>query len=471
MIIYLFNRRTPVNYDLNKIKNIIDASILANKEDTFRLASHLEKLPETGFQEYSTMETLRKFIEYQLSDCNIKMETGIARTGLVATAGPETSPEIVLIADMDALKTHDAPEGLMHSCGHHAQMAVMLAVFAAICKENIPEKCGFRLSFVATPAEEYTEMNFRQELRKKGDIKYLSGKQELIRLGIFDSASCVIKYHSMSNSPERVATVNGTLNGFIAKQALFQGKAAHAGSAPHKGINALNAASIALMAIHASRETFQDEDHIRVHPILKEDGMTVNTVPEHVLIETYIRGATIEAIADAAHKIDRALVSGALATGSAVKISTTPGYQPFIPSLSLGELLKESVAHFLPSNLIDLHDHSYASDDIGDVALLVPSCQLGFSGFSGMIHTANFKVHDPDQAYIQPARIIADLVLKLGTDHAKNAEIIRDSFKPLLEKSAYLEYLDKNFSEKSIDFRDEFIIEKLHYCYEPCIRS
>jgi amidohydrolase len=433
-----------------EMKKNVDSTILAARDDILGLAGRLEGRPEGGFQEFQTMKELVARIEA----LGLSAEVGLARTGVRATVGPRGAPEIVLLADMDALPTRGAADGIMHSCGHHAQMTAMMAVFEALCARGVPEEWGFRVSFVGAPAEEYTQLDFRRELRAKGEIKYLSGKQELIRLGVFDDVACVLKYHSMADSPARAATVNGTLNGFLAKQARFIGKAAHSGAAPDQGINALNAASIALMAIHAQRETFRDDDHIRVHPILKESGITVNTVPDRALIETYVRGATIEAIRNAAAKVDRAIAAGALATGAALELSTTPGYQPFLPSPELGELLAKSASRFIPMNSIDLHDHSYASDDIGDVATLVPACQLGFSGFSGTIHGADFRACDPDRAYILPARILADLVLELGANHGEKAKKIRKAFAPALQKSAYLAYLDDCFTEKTFDFKE-----------------
>ena len=62
--------------------------------------------------------------------------------------------------------------------------------------------------------------------------------------------------------------------------------AAHAGGSPHNGVNALKAATLALQAIDASRETFKDDDHIRVHPIITKGGELVNVIPADVHIET-----------------------------------------------------------------------------------------------------------------------------------------------------------------------------------------
>lgn len=48
---------------------------------------------------------------------------------------------------------------------------------------------------------------------------------------------------------------NRSPNGALGKQIRFVGRAAHAGGAPQPGINALNAAMIAMNAIAAYRET------------------------------------------------------------------------------------------------------------------------------------------------------------------------------------------------------------------------
>src|SRR5437016_4332817 len=104
--------------------------------------------------------------------------------------------------------------------------------------------------------------------------------------------------------------------------------APHAGGAPHAGVNALYAANVALLAINAVRETFRDEDTVRVHPILTHGGSQVNVIPAEARLETYVRGRTLEAIRDASVRVDRALRAGALALGATVEIETLPGYLP-----------------------------------------------------------------------------------------------------------------------------------------------
>ena len=94
------------------------------------------------------------------------------------------------------------------------------------------------------------------------------------------------------------------------------------------GINALNGAVVAMAAIHAQRETYRDRDTIRIHPIITQGGVTVSSVPADVRMETYVRGASVDAFLAASEKVDRALRAGAMAIGGSVDITTLPGYLP-----------------------------------------------------------------------------------------------------------------------------------------------
>ena len=114
----------------------------------------------------------------------------------------------------------------------------------------------------------------------------------------------------------------------MVKQIRFLGRAAHAGGAPQRGINALNAAMIAMNAIAAQRETFWEKDTIRIHPIITKGGDAVSVVPAEVTMETFVRGGSLEAIVDANRKVDRCLRAGAMAVGAEVEIHTIPGYLP-----------------------------------------------------------------------------------------------------------------------------------------------
>src|SRR4051812_12853681 len=95
------------------------------------------------------------------------------------------------------------------------------------------------------------------------NLRCAVGKSELIRLGEFDDIDMITITHTPSGADDSLASVGDSHNGSLIKRIRFIGRAAHAGSAPHLGVNALKAATIALSAIDAQRERFREDDMIR----------------------------------------------------------------------------------------------------------------------------------------------------------------------------------------------------------------
>src|SRR5260370_10000568 len=161
-----------------------------------------------------------------------------------------------------------------------------------------------------------------------------------MRLGHFDDVDLAMMIHTKGRAEDGKAGVPASNNGRVGKTARFIGRAAHAGGAPHMGVNALYAAQIALAGINAVRETFRDEDSIRVHPILTHGGSQLNVIPGEARLEMYVRGKTPEGVADASRRADRALVPGALALRAQVEIDTLPGPMPLRCDSTLARLFE-----------------------------------------------------------------------------------------------------------------------------------
>ena len=104
---------------------------------------------------------------------------------------------------------------------------------------------------------------------------YLHGSANDIYEGEFDDIDMAMQMHSRKRREPTVA-VGTSSNGFVGKTIQYVGRSAHAADAPDQGINALNAAMLGIMGINSLRETFRDEDAIRVHPIITKGGDLVN---------------------------------------------------------------------------------------------------------------------------------------------------------------------------------------------------
>ena len=315
---------------------------------------------------------------------------------------------------MDGLPVGAGPDGqgpaYSHLCGHHQQMAAM---YGAACElqEKAPALLA-RIAFLATPAEEYVELERREELRRAGGIHRLSGKQELIERGIFGGFRAVIATHSARLPDARSVNSVVAMNGFDVLRFAFRGVSAHAGASPHLGRNAQNAASLFLQACAFLREGFDEEKHIRIHPVLRlRPDQAVNLIPDAAFVETYVRAVDAETIAEIARRLQAAAAGCAAALGTSVDPERVPGYAAFHVDPLLHEALRQ---HARGEGVGFVEDpFSAASSDMGDVSRVVPSIIVGLPGTNGKLHQADFRVIDEEAAYGFSGRLLAGLVQRV----------------------------------------------------------
>ena len=422
------------------LKRRVCEIINARANDIYEIGEKIMKKPEMGYREFETAS----LVKAELDKLGIPYRDGLARTGVKANLkGKSSKAMVAVIGELDAVtcSTHplaDAVSGAAHACGHNIQIAVMLG--CAMALSEIADELDGDVCFFATPAEEYVEIGFREKLRERGDIEFFGGKQELIRLGEFDDIDMAMMVHAQGSTPENALFIGGGSLGFVAKTVDFIGKAAHAGGAPHEGINALNAAMAAMMCIHAQRETFRDEDKIRVHPIITNGGELVNVVPSNVTMETYVRGSNFPAIRDASSKVDRAIEGAAFAIGARSEIKNYKGYLPLVQSKELSEMFEQN-AELLENPPKIYHGvDMVGSTDIGDLGHLIPIIQPTIGGYNGNLHAVEFGVADPETAYLTPAKLLAMAVVDLLYDGAKGAERVKNSYTPKMTKEEYLKF-------------------------------
>jgi len=320
----------------------------------------------------------------------------------------------------------------------------MAGAAAGIVGSGVLDHLAGRVVFMAVPAEEYVEIEYRLALRRAGKIEFLGGKPELVRLGEFDDVDMAMLVHAGSLAGRKIST-GGTSNGFIAKFIRYIGREAHAGANPWAGANALNSAMLAMAGINALRETFPDDDHIRVHPILTKGGDLVNIIPADVRMETYVRGRTVRAVEAASAKVDRALKAGALAVGTSVEIQDLPGFLPMIPDPELAGMFRANLEDLLGPGGVTESGHMSGSTDMGDISHIMPALHPYGAGVAGRPHAPDFRVVDPDLAYIRPAEAVALTVVDLLSGGAARAEAVRRAARPAMSRGEYVRFMRSLF--------------------------
>lgn len=391
-------------------KKIAREYLKLNQDRIFAMGRALFALPELGFQEQKTAEYIASFLD----SAGIPFESGIAVTGVKASVGDGAGYHIGLVADMDALSAaRDGTRVPFHSCGHSIQVTVMLTALEALVQCGLLNGTDVKVSFLGTPAEEFIDFPFRNRLIEEGTIRYPSGKQNMISLGVFDDVDCALSAHVMGDETVRF-DVNSTLAGFMVKKAVFHGKAAHSGAAPQLGRNALHGAVLTMNALSFLKDRFAAEDGVQIHPILSEGGAEMNIIPERAVLETYVRANTKEALFRAGEEFDRCAEYCAKALDLTAEVENRIGYMPLRQSQPLCEIAHRNMRSLCGEDEIAKDIVSGASGDIGDLGFLMPALQFGFSGIRGRIHSGNFEIADEAHVYLDTAQVILDTVIDLA---------------------------------------------------------
>ena len=121
-----------------------------------------------------------------------------------------------------------------------------------------------------------------------------------------------------------MAAVTASNNGCVVKQIRYVGGGVACRRRAGTGRERARRRPTGHGGINALRETFRDEDAVRVHPIITHGGDLVNVIPSDVRLETYVRGKTTDVIDAASATVDRALRAGAMALGAEVEIRSLP---------------------------------------------------------------------------------------------------------------------------------------------------
>src|SRR5437016_7951574 len=229
----------------SELKQRVYEAIDRRGEEIIGLGEQIRRHPELGFKEVKTA----RLVEDTFKKLGLVPRSGLALTGVRADAGGRggDGPTFAVIGELDALGVAGHPEadpatGAAHACGHNAQIAGMLGAAIGLHAVKAFEHLSGRVVFFAVPAEEGGDLEWRTRQVRDGTLELLGGKCELIRLGHFDDVDHAMMMHTTPRAEDGKACLSASNNGRFGKTARYIGRAAHAGGAPHLGINALYAA-------------------------------------------------------------------------------------------------------------------------------------------------------------------------------------------------------------------------------------
>ena len=429
-----------------ELKQKVCDAIDKRAEDIMSFGTSVFDEPELGYKETKTSAKVQEAMD----KLGIPYTTGWAITGVKGRLkGKNSKRTVAVMGELDSIVCRRHPSadpvtGAAHCCGHFIQISDMLGVAMALKDAGAMDYLGGDVVFFAVPSEECIEIEYRKKLMDEGKIHFFGGKQEIILQDGFDDIDAAMEMHAYStDDPEGNIILNGGMSGFITKLIEYHGKAAHAAGQPHLGINALNACMLGIMGVNALRETFQEKDHVRFHPIITSGGDLVNVVPDLVRMESYVRAASADAMKFYNDRINRALRAGADAIGATCEIKDMPGYLPMEQDKALGKICEANADAIFGKDHVDTNPPFNAgSTDVGDICNLMPCIHPHVGCVHGALHSAEFELFQKQAAYIKTTKVMAMTVIDLLYDNAAGLEDILKDYKPRMTKEQYLAYMD-----------------------------
>ena len=421
-----------------RILRLIDV----HKDQIIAFAEDIAAHPEPGYEEFCTAGKTAEV----LKNLGYKVTEHLARTGVKGTKSIKEGPSLTVIGELDAIGCHSHPNanpvtGVAHACGHHAQMAAMIGCAIAMADPDVQKCLAGTVNFLAVPAEEYIDADKRARLKKEG-IEFCCGKSEMIRTGVFDDTDIALTTHvHMVPVEEDFYIGNPACNGYSAERVTVRGKAAHGAIDPWNGVNALSITTSAIQMMGLMRETFREEDHVRLHNVIRKAGDVINSVPDEAIVETKVRAASLDKICEITDMVNRAYAGSAYAFGGKIEMEKLQGYMPIIPRAADNALIEAADDLGLNYRTVQKGDFNNACTDVGDLSHLVPVVNFTFKGFEGKLHGADFKIADPEKAYILPAKLLALTVYKLLKNGGQEAKKITKSYTPVFNKESYIQYV------------------------------
>ncbi|MGW1682210.1 M20 family metallopeptidase [Saccharopolyspora sp. NPDC002376] len=363
--------------------------------DIIRLSHEIHADPELGGCEFRATQRTTELLT--ANGFTLDAEKPSQPTAFSARAG---NGQLVaaLCIEYDAL-----PE-IGHGCGHNVNAAVSAG--AAMLLAPFADQLDLTVKALGTPAEETT-----------------GGKVDLLNEGFFDDVHLALMAHAAGE--DSIGESSLAMSGW---EITYEGRAAHAATAPDQAVNALNATIIAQNAIGLLRQHLPHE--VVVSSIVTEGGTAVNVVPDVARMRLEIRAPRAEQLRKAEAQVFRCLEAGALATGA--ELATEPLGHPFLELIqdeALMSTYQQAMKH--RGRHVPMSRNAVASTDLGNVSHVVPSIQpmIGYEVHGAAHHTADFTTHgtspSADQAVLDGAFALAATVILTAATPAERSRLLR----------------------------------------------
>lgn len=341
---------------------------------------YLHSIPEYGFEEVKTSAYLAE----KLEAAGYKVTRNVGdTTGVVAEYDSgKPGPVFGLRSDMDALAhVIDGKRTFIHSCGHDGHMSMLLTAAEEVMQKKLVKKG--RVKFIFQPAEELGT----------GALKILESK-------VIDDIDILVGMHVR---PKQECAAGEIISSMLYSatcifKAKIKGAPAH-GARPHLGINTIDAAINAIVAVNAIHMDPRVPFSVKCTRFQADAG-AFNAIPEFAEITFDMRAQNNNVMDGLKEKTINAIENGVAAVGASVE-----GYEYYSnlpagdnPDPKLTKLIAECAAEIVGAENVIPSFETSGGEDFFVYTVNRPNIK---SGFVGLGVGAEPGMHHP-QMYFDP---------------------------------------------------------------------
>src|SRR6201993_4479782 len=366
----------------------VDDTVQRRSTDLVELSHAIHAEPELAFAEHRSCAKVKELVAGR--GFEITASAGGLGTAFRADFG--SGPRVVgLCAEYDAL-----PE-IGHACGHNIIAAS--AVGAALALAEVADELGLTVALVGTPAEEAG-----------------GGKALLLEAGTFDDVAAAVMVHP---GPADIAAAHS----LALSEAVvdYRGKESHAAVAPHLGVNAADAVTVAQVAIGLLRQQLAPGQ--MAHGIVTNGGQAANVIPGHATLQYAMRAFDFDSLRELEGRMFPCFAAGALATGCEYEIDNpAPPYAELKPDRWLADVCREEMRRLGRQPVAPEIEAGLpmGSTDMGNVTHVLPGIHpvIGVDAGGATVHQRAFAAAaagpSADRAVLDGAIMLARTVVHLA---------------------------------------------------------
>jgi amidohydrolase len=369
------------------------------RSDLVALSHDIHAEPELAFNEYRSCAKAQALVAER--GFRITKAVGGLDTAFRADFG--SGPLVVAVC-----AEYDALPGIGHACGHNIIAAS--AVGTALALAEVADELGVTVALVGTPAEESG-----------------GGKALLLKAGTFDDVAAAVMLHP---GPLDIAAARSLALSEV--RVGYTGRESHAAVAPHMGVNAADAVTVAQVAIGLLRQQLAPGQ--QVHGIVTDGGQATNVIPARTEMLYTMRAVDADSLGELEARMADCFLAGAVATGCDYTVDeTAPAYQELRPDRWLADACRAEMVR-LGRTPVD-EDLETAlplgSTDMGNVTHALPGIHpiVGIDANGATVHQPAFATAaagpSADTAVVEGAIMLARTVVRLAETPAERDRVLQ----------------------------------------------